>query len=159
MLLRARIIHESEMGYDIHITRKKDWFDDEPSIELSEWLAVVDADPEMRHDGFAEAVLPSGGVLRTENEGLSVWTAYSRHGVDGNMAWFDYRHGNVIVKNPDDEILRKMWILARRLEAKVQGDKGESYDENGNAIPSLDTSSAANTSSAETSKTPWWKIW
>jgi hypothetical protein len=68
----------------------------------------------MRLDGYAEAQIP-GGVFRIESPGIAVWTAWSRHGQDGNMAWFDQAAGNVNVKNPDVEILRKMWTLAQRL--------------------------------------------
>ncbi len=50
------------MGYDVHITRKAEWSDDESAITLGEWLSVVDADPEMRLDGFAEANLPVHGT-------------------------------------------------------------------------------------------------
>jgi hypothetical protein len=39
------------------------------------------------------------------------------------------------VKNPDPEILRKMWSLAQRLDAMVQGDEGEQYDASGNVVP------------------------
>jgi hypothetical protein len=124
------------MGYDVHITRKNDWSDpDGPEISLAEWLAVVEADPEMRLDGFAESRLDNGGVFRSEKLGLSVWTAYSQHGQGGNMAWFLYSHGEVIVKNPDEEILRKMWSIAQALSAKVQGDDSEVYDSSGLASP------------------------
>jgi hypothetical protein len=124
------------MGYDVHITRKQSWSDDSgPEISLAEWIAVVQADREMRVDGFAEAQVEEGRVLRVENEGLSVWTAYSRHGMDGNMAWFDFRKGNVVAKNPDTEILRKMWSLAQALSAQVQGDEGELYGASGDQLP------------------------
>jgi hypothetical protein len=39
-----------------------------------EWLALIQADPEMRFDGFAEAKTPDG-VSRYENQGLAVWEA------------------------------------------------------------------------------------
>jgi hypothetical protein len=132
------------MGYDVHITRKTDWFDDEPAIPLEEWLSTVAADPEMRLDGYAEALLPSGDTLRVESEGLAVWTAYSRAGVGGGQAWFDYQDGNVVVKDPDREIRAKMWRLAQTLQAKVQGDEDEVYDARG-----------ANTSA----KKAWWQWW
>ena len=104
------------MGYDVHITRKDDWSDAEgPEISIAEWLAVVEADPEMRLDRFAETR-------------LSVWTAYSQHDESGNKAWFLHHDGRVTVKNPDDEILRKMWSIAQTLSAKVQGDDMEIYD-------------------------------
>jgi hypothetical protein len=120
------------MGYDVHITRKEDWADpDGPAISLEEWLAVVAADPEMRLDGYAEAHR-DGSVLRMECEGLAVWTAYSGHGLNGNMAWFLFNDDRIVVRNPDNEILRKMWTLARALSARVQGDDGEFYDAEGN---------------------------
>jgi hypothetical protein len=123
------------MGYDVHITRKKDWWDEDgPEIGLHEWIDVVAADPDMRLDGYAEAQVGDGKILRVENSGLSVWTAYSGHGKNGNMAWFDFRRGDVVVKNPDLEILQKMWSLAQLLSANVQGDEGERYDKLGQPI-------------------------
>jgi hypothetical protein len=123
------------MGYDVHITRKEHWFDENGSkIDLDEWKALILSDPEMRLDGYASAVVGGGRVLRVESEGLAVWTAYAKAGVGGNMAWFDLRQGNVVVKNPDDAILRKMWQLAQRLGAKVQGDECEVYAADGSVI-------------------------
>jgi len=39
------------------------------------------------------------------------------------------------VKNPDDEIIRKMWSIAQALSARVQGDDSETYDSAANATP------------------------
>ena len=115
------------MGYDVHITRKKDWSDkDGPEINLEEWVATVRSDPEMRLDGAAEAVTPSGDRLRYENEGLAVWTGHARH-----EGWFDYRRGRIVVENPDQEVLGKMYAIAQRLSARVVGDEGEVYDDKG----------------------------
>ena len=50
------------------------------------------------------------------------------------MAWFWLAEGNIVVKNPDNEILRKMWALAQNLDARVQGDDDELYDAAGNQI-------------------------
>jgi prepilin-type processing-associated H-X9-DG protein len=115
------------MGYDVHITRAAHWTDSESvPITLPEWRAYLASDPEMRLDNFAEAKV-EGDILRYENEGLAVWTDYSRHGEGGNMAWFDYRPGEVVVKNPDKEILAKMRQIAGSLGARVMGDEGELY--------------------------------
>jgi len=123
------------MGYDVHITRKGNWFDQSrPKISIDEWKALVLSDPDMRLDGYASAVVGDGSVLRVDSEGLAVWTAYAGTGVGGNMAWFDLRQGNVAVKNPDGAILGKMWHLARKLDAKVQGDECEVYGADGNVI-------------------------
>jgi hypothetical protein len=71
-------------------------------------------------------------VFRVDHPSVAVWTAWSHHGEHGDMAWFHHHHDNVAVKNPDREIRRKMWRLAERLGAKVQGDDGEYYDRFGN---------------------------
>ncbi|WP_038488863.1 hypothetical protein [Collimonas arenae] len=123
------------MGYDIYITRKENWFDKLGSeITLSEWIAFVGSDPEMRLDGYAEAEVGQGKMLRVESAGLAVWIAYSKHGKDGNMAWFDFRRGSVVAKNPSPEIIAKMSSIARVLLAKVQGDECELYGIDGNVI-------------------------
>lgn len=120
------------MGYDLHITRRNDWADPKgPEISLAEWRALVQADPAMRLDAFAEAGLDDGGALRASCDGLSVWTEYSHHDEAANKAWFLYSRGEIRVKNPDDEIIRKMWSVAQALGAKVQGDDGEVYDSSG----------------------------
>jgi hypothetical protein len=139
------------VGYDVHITRKQSWSDlGGPEISLAEWIAVVESDPEMRLDGYAETKVPNG-VQRLERDGLAVWIAYSGHEKAGNIGWFDYREGNVAVKNPDSEILTKMSSLAERLVATVQGDEGELYDASGNIIQS--------TNASPPTRRPWWKFW
>ena len=118
------------MGYDIHITRKEFWADeDDPnSISLDEWKDFLKTQPDMRLDNFAEATLEDGSVLRQENEGIAVWTSYSGNGMDGNFAWFNYSDGEIRVKNPDDEILTKLCSIAKQLNAFAQGDEGEFYE-------------------------------
>lgn len=120
------------MGYDVHITRKRDWFEREQrGISLEEWASYIKSDPSMRLDGVARATAPSGDVIEMISPGIAVWTAYSGH-EDGRIAWFDLsRSGNVSVKNPDPEILGKMWQIAQALNAKVQGDEGEIYAADG----------------------------
>jgi hypothetical protein len=140
------------VGYDVHITRRPSWSDPAgPEILLSEWIAVVESDPEMRLDGYAEARGDNGEMLRLERAGLSVWIAYSGHERAGNMAWFDFHRGGVVVKNPDSEMLMKMWSLAQRLSATVQGDEGELYDASGDAIRS--------TIAGPPARKSWWKFW
>ncbi|CAB3810056.1 hypothetical protein LMG28614_07190 [Paraburkholderia ultramafica] len=123
------------MGYDVHITRKENWFDESgPKIGIDEWKALVQSDPDMRLDGCASAVVGDGSVLRIDNTGLAVWTAHTGSGVSGNAAWFDFRQGNVVVKNPDGENLRKMWQLAQMLDSKVQGDECKVYGADGSVM-------------------------
>lgn len=123
------------MGYDVHITRKENWFDEgEQLITLQEWVDLIHKDSEMRLDNFAEANIGNGQTLHVESEGLAVWHTYSKDGLNGNMAWFDYWNGTIKVKNPDTEILKKMWEIAQKLSAIVQGDECEIYDRNGNVV-------------------------
>lgn len=120
------------MSYDVHITRRKDWFDrEQPGITLEDWSAYVNSDVSMRLDGVARTTSPSGDVIEMKSPGLAVWTAYSGHD-EGRTAWFNLSpRGNISVKDPDPEILGKMWKIAQTLSAKVQGDDGEIYDADG----------------------------
>jgi len=137
------------MGYDIHVTRRQNWSDKEgEDISLPEWLDLVRTDPELRLDGYAETDLTSGDLIRLEDSSMAVWLKYSKHGVDGNMAWFYHSSGNVMSKDPDEEIRQKMWQLAEQLSAKVQGDEGELYGPDGKEIVVL----------APPAK-PWWRVW
>ena len=144
------------MGYDIHITRQDNWYDDDISkqISLKEWKEYLERDSEMRLDNFAEAKLQKGDKIRMQNEGLAVWTSYPGDSVESNHAWFDFRNGNITVKNPDDVIMKKMLSIAEKLEARMQGDEGEIYD-----LSEINKiSSTLNTSNNKTKK-PCWKFW
>ena len=62
--------------YDVHVTRREDWSDMEgPDISEAEWRSVVEADPELRLVGVAEAPVPAGDVLRYESPDLVEWSA------------------------------------------------------------------------------------
>lgn len=87
----------------------------------------------MRLEGQAEAILSDGGVLRVDDPSMAVWVAHSKHGRGRNMAWIWHSDGNIEAKNPDVEFLRKMWTLAQRLSAHVQGEGEESYGPDGRA--------------------------
>jgi hypothetical protein len=145
------------MGYELHITKKQDWFDETSDLDitLDEWKQLVAGDPDMRMDNYAEATVRTGETLRVYSEGLTVWTKYSRNGIHGNYAWFDYQEGNIVVKNPDKEIIRKMWQIAQVFHARVQGDDSEYYDEGGNQIPEVNPQNGSPVST----KKPWWKLW
>jgi hypothetical protein len=131
------------MGYDLHITRKKNWdgFEDEhgPEISFDEWMAVVNADAELRVEGYVNQRLADNSIFR---QPLAAWTAYSRYRADDPGPALGLWHGNVDAKNPDREFRCKMWRLAQVLQAKVQGDDGEFYDRFGN--PTRDASTTQN---------------
>jgi len=94
------------MGYDVYITRRKQWsdtFGDE--IGAEEWMALVDDDDEL------EPVADARG-----------WVARSRSGT--RIEWSD---GNVAARDPEDDEVELLLLLAERLGARVQGEDGETY--------------------------------
>ncbi|WP_327675542.1 hypothetical protein [Kitasatospora sp. NBC_00458] len=109
------------MGYDVHITRRQDWWDDEgEDIGAAAWEAVVAADPEL-------VMLPTPEEWRGDVE----WVPEAGPGGRGSpllreALWWSA--GRISAKHPGDELLAKMCRLARALDARVQGDDGEYYD-------------------------------
>lgn len=147
------------MGYEVHITRKTDWSDKEgPNISLEDWKVYISSDPDMRLDGYAEATVGNGDVLRVVSEGLAVWTAYSGHGVNGNMAWLYLGSGGIIGKSPDEEILRKMFEIAQALDARVVGDDGEEYGADGEVVALEDATQAETAPEIKPPKRSWFKF-
>jgi len=112
------------MGYELHITKKKNWFDEGSDISEQEWRDYVASDSEMKITGFAELPTPRGTTIRIESPLMAEWCGHSK----GGVVWFDFRDGHVNLNNPDEEIIGKMQRIAKALGARVQGDEGEFYD-------------------------------
>jgi len=105
------------MGYEIHITRKPDWSEAEgPWIELSDWKAIIESDPELALDASTEHDDRVSATYRDQ---------------EGALAW---DNGQIHAKNPYNPLINKMVAIARRLNAEVQGDDGEVYDDDGSAF-------------------------
>ena len=116
------------MGYNLHITRKEDWFDGSKNEDISpeEWVEYVKGDPELQVDGFMNVKATDiDGTMKNEKRDIFVWTTYSK--LKENGGWIYYDHGNITVKNPDNEFIHKMKLIAQSLQAKVVGDDGELY--------------------------------
>jgi len=117
------------MGYDVHITRKAvSWDDasDDAAISLAEWQQYVTNDPEMQVDGLQS---PDNALAHWELTGASIWAPYSKNGRADYYARFIHQDGHITVSQPDEEILGKMLAIAHALQARVQGDDGEYFDE------------------------------
>ena len=101
------------MGYDIHITRAEHWANNESlQITINEWLALVQSDSEL-------IPAPENG------QGFVVWRGATKY----PETWFDLLAGNIVTKNPDRATMRKLLEISGTLNAQVQGDDGELYDE------------------------------
>src|SRR3954466_13280215 len=111
------------MGYDLHITRRPVWTDDDgPQITLDEWKAYVASDDELRPD-----------TVNGPTDFL--WIAHP------NERWpLSWDRGELYTKNPDEITIRKLVTVAERLGATVQGDDGETYRADG---PSFQAASEA----------------
>ena len=152
--MRGVTCQELSMGYELHIVRNEQWWEENVGggVAIEEWSQYVSTDSSMRLDNIAQTGPAGGPVIEYENEGLAVWTGYSAHNEAGNKAWFDFRDGCIIVKNPDEEIRRKMHEIAEQLNAKVLGDEGEEYGADGECLPS-------DGDGMLTEHKPWWRFW
>ena len=152
------------MGYEVHITRKETFFDEEGDlISLQEWLDYIENDKEMRLDGYAETETPDG-ILRIEDGSLAGWKNWSKHDVSDGMAWMSHFEGNISSSNPDTEILTKMHAIASKLNAKVQGDEGEVYDSSGHSNweelkAEGESMRFKDEEQTIASSKKWWQIW
>ncbi len=105
------------MGYDLHITRRKNWYDAGADITAEEWFAYVKSDPDLK--------------LSTEQGCyFAIWA--NKSAFDG--PWLDWSDGRIYSKFPDAALIDKMVAIAKHFGATVQGDDGEIYD-GGNLPP------------------------
>jgi len=99
------------MGYDLHITRRSFWADDDgPEITSSEWLQVINNDPSLNISNY-------------NGEFFALWSGPSEY----DEPWLDWRDGVIYSKSPDEALIQKMLELSSILGAQVQGDDGEIY--------------------------------
>jgi hypothetical protein len=117
------------MGYDIHITRKANWFDDEPKISLEEWEALAESDPMLSATGTISWTI-NGNLV--EAKIFDVREPGDRDDIAAALYWDP--GGDVSAKNPTQAGIAHMATIAARLSAKVQGDDGECYDAQGNPM-------------------------
>jgi len=109
------------MGYDLHITRKQNWSDDTgPVIDEAEWRRIIDEDPDLALDLDTRCVMTDGEFI------FASWKSEP-----GALGWYN---GEISTKNPDEALIAKMVQIARKLEARVQGDDGEIYREDGSSF-------------------------
>jgi len=116
------------MGYYLHITRRKTWAnEDGPAITETEWRSIIEQNSELTLDEETRSVMKDGEFI------FAIWEKEP-----GALGWYG---GEIIAKNPEGPLIRKMVQIARELSAKLEGDDGEIYREDGSANqPETDTS-------------------
>lgn len=112
------------MGYELHITKKKNWNLGGPDIAGADWMKYLESDPELRLSRPVAVTLSDGSTYQHSIPTLAKWTGHS----SGYPVLFDYRNESIVVRNPDAETISKMQQISKKLGARVQGDNGEFYD-------------------------------
>ena len=99
------------MSYDLHITRKEFWADEEGAvITVEEWMNYLAGDPQLRPLPNVENYKVTFNINSISPE-----------------AWLEWDEGEIRTTGADEWIIAKMILIATALDAKVQGDEGEIY--------------------------------
>ncbi|MBC7278687.1 hypothetical protein [Nocardioides sp.] len=113
------------MAYGLHLFRGDDWSDPEP-FSIEEWDKFVAATSDVRGTGLVETTSPTDEAIRMDDPGLAEWTGHSRRPII-----LLFRNNRMTVTTPDDETIAWLISIARPLRARVQGDEGEFYSNEG----------------------------
>jgi len=136
------------MGYDVHITRRDDWWEEGgPEISRAEWFHYINNDTSLQLSRSVIVENNKGDPVSLKADSLAVWLEWPHReeGVSESLLW--HSEGNIYAKNPDRETLAKMHAIAGTLKAKVQGDDGEVYGASGELR------------GLKSGRQPWWKVW
>lgn len=107
------------MSYDLHITRAEYWTESEECpITLEELQTYFQSKPDFHHSNSFSSTGPVSLTIAGE---FFIWN-YS-----GTPIPFHFWNGQLIVANPDEEVVAKMKEIAVGLNANLLGDDGESY--------------------------------
>lgn len=93
------------MAYTIHITKKKNWTDEEPKISQKEW----------------DTLKANGTLESVSDKSMNAWDA--RRG----DVYFSFYSGDIVCNPRKEKDIEKIKEVASLLNAKVQGDDGEIY--------------------------------
>ncbi len=139
------------MGYSIHIEQIDSG--SQNKITLEKWLEYIENDSEMERNDHIEVISPENEVLSFKIEGLCIWKGYSKY-PEGINVYFSPSKNSISLKNPDREILIKMYKIAQYFKASVRGDGDEIYNEKGEEIQNTAPQIHQNLNTQK-----WWKFW
>lgn len=114
------------MGYDVFITRASSADPSARPITEDEWRELVQQDPDFTlEDQWSTTNPATGETIAVVSPSLGIWHAHQF----AKQVLFAFRSDRIVVSNADEEILAKMRTIAAALDARVQGEEGELYDE------------------------------
>jgi hypothetical protein len=104
------------MGYDVHITRKAQWFEPHgPEISANEWASYVDTQGECHWEP------PAGREHEIDDAVLIV------DSLDLEVGRVWWNGGEIRTKNPSPELMAYLIEVADTLDARLMGDESETY--------------------------------
>ncbi len=134
------------MGYELNIKREES-----QKISKKEWSQYIKTDSQFESIEEFSAELNEGETLTISTPNAGLWKSDK-----GEVPFTFYeKYGEISVKNPDNWIIEKMISIANELNAVVEGEEGERYDENYLKDP---FSKLADNISLNSEK-KWWQFW
>ncbi len=124
------------MGYEVHITRRRDWADSDHSRDISfkEFEDLVAQDPQLGYRDDSYSTLKDGSrrypafLIGNIESAVGLIVQPDANGmVPTNWNWLRWNTGNLQSKYPTPNMIRKMIEIAVQLGAQVQGDDSEIY--------------------------------
>jgi len=98
-------------GYDLHITKKDFWTDENgPCISREEWNNYVKTDNQIQHDDKNSI---DDFLVSLDLEQFPIW--------------YNPDLCEIYTKNPSENAINKLIKISEVLDARVQGDDGENY--------------------------------
>jgi hypothetical protein len=135
------------MGYELSIKRE----DENQKISKEQWSEYIKSDSQFEPIEEFSAELNESDTLTISTPNAGLWKSDK-----GEIPFTFYEeYGEITVKNPDNWIIEKMILIANELNAIVEGEEGEIYDENYLNDP---FSNPSNSDSSNGDK-KWWQFW
>lgn len=115
------------MAYNLHICRDEATLTEaERVITEQEWQAVVSSDKSLLPEPSPSVTNPkTQEVISVDSPSMASWIDQSTQ----QKYYFHYSsvRGEIQVRNPPDQVIKKMKQIAAQLKASVIGDEGEVY--------------------------------
>ncbi|WP_299161146.1 hypothetical protein [uncultured Tenacibaculum sp.] len=135
------------MGYELCIKRKEE----SQKITKEEWSEYIKSDSQFEPIEEFSAKINENDAFTVSTPNAGLWKSD-----EGEVPFTFYEEcGEITVKNPDNRIIEKMILIANELNAIVEGEEGEIYDESylNDAFSNRLYSNSSNVDKR------WWEFW